>query len=132
MLPYFSPRNIKSKLQDCTIARTVFFWRHQITVDPALSKAYDVPNSVITNGSDRWCRHFIERRHSCPRSPYAENTKGGLCNVSPSGDRDGFVFPEFTCLIIVSVHVSFRNAQLLFKRLVSNPYLTPELRENQH
>jgi hypothetical protein len=60
--------------------------------DPALSKAYDVPNSVITNSADRWCRHFIERRHSSPRSPYEVNRRDGLCTPSPSGDRDGFVW----------------------------------------
>lgn len=60
-------------------------------LDPALSKAYDVPNSVITNGADRWCRHFIERRHCFPRSPYEAIRRDGPCVPSPSGDRDGFV-----------------------------------------
>jgi hypothetical protein len=79
--------------EDCTIARIILARILAELLDPALSKAYDVPNSVITNGADRWCRHFIERRHCFPRSPYEVNKREGPCVPSPSGDRDGFVDP---------------------------------------
>lgn len=75
---------------DCAIARSISIaaWSN---LDPELSKAYDVPNSVITNGGDRWCRHFIERRCSTPRSPYEAIKRDGSCTVSPFGNFNGFV-----------------------------------------
>ena len=113
-----------------TILRT-----HELTSDPALSKAYDVPNSVITNGSDRWCRHFIERRRCSPNkdgrggSPYAANTGDGPCVPSPSGDNNGFVLIPLSStanIILVSLHVPFCNLELLFEWVVLDSHLAFE------
>jgi len=89
-----------SRLYYCSYAGHM---EYPLMTDPALSKVYDVPNSIITNGGDRWCRHFIERRYFCPRSPYETNRRNDACTHSspkveansPSGDQDGFVYPLF-------------------------------------